>query len=518
MTSFNTLNGVPATGNRFLLRQVLRDEWKYQGLVVSDYEAVTEMIRHGYARDARDAARKAANAGIEMEMVSTAYFDNLKPLVEAGDVPIAEIDDAVRNILRLKFRLGLFDQTIPAPAEYTPDAAALELAERTAIESAVLLKNQRGLLPLDASRTFAIVGPLADSPADQMGTWSMDGRPESMQTPLAAFRKLAGAGRVHYAPGLRNSRDLSRDGFPAAVAAARTADVVVLFLGEEAILSGEARSRAFLNLPGAQAELVDALSAVGKPLVVVIMAGRPLTFHEVAAKSGAVLYAWHPGSMGGPALAKLLLGRADPSAKLPITFPRTVGQIPIYYSHLNTGRPASEKELGVPMGNPADPAGYTSKYIDVDFTPEYPFGFGLSYTDLQYSDLRLSSPVISGRSIDHGLRRNRQPRRAYRHRNRPALYPGPGRECRPARPQTYRLPKSDPEAGRNQDRHLYALREGSGDLQRTHATRRRARTLPGLDRAGFRQRRERRIRIALIAPPSPCASTEDPVSSPVEVL
>jgi beta-glucosidase len=229
-----------------------------------------------------------------------------------------------------------------------------------------------------------------------MGTWSMDGRPESMQTPLAAFRKLAGAGRVHYAPGLRNSRDLSRDGFPAAVAAARTADVVVLFLGEEAILSGEARSRAFLNLPGAQAELVDALSAVGKPLVVVIMAGRPLTFHEVAAKSGAVLYAWHPGSMGGPALAKLLLGRADPSAKLPITFPRTVGQIPIYYSHLNTGRPASEKELGVPMGNPADPAGYTSKYIDVDFTPEYPFGFGLSYTDLQYSDLRLSSPVISG--------------------------------------------------------------------------------------------------------------------------
>ncbi len=396
MTSFNTLNGVPATGNRFLLRQVLRDEWKYKGLVVSDYEAVTEMIRHGYARDARDAARKAANAGIDMEMVSTAYFDNLKPLVEAGNVTMTEIDDAVRSILRLKFRLGLFDQAIPAPAEYTPDAAALELAERTAIESAVLLKNQRGLLPLDETRTLAIVGPLADSPADQIGTWSMDGRPESMQTPLAAFRKLAGAARIRYAPGLRNSRDQSRDGFPAAVAAARAADVVVLFLGEEAILSGEARSRAFLNLPGAQAELVDALSAVGKPIVVVIMAGRPLTFHEVAAKAGAVLYAWHPGTMGGPALAKLLLGRADPSARLPITFPRTVGQIPIYYSHLNTGRPASEKELGVPMGNPADPAGYTSKYIDVDFTPEYPFGFGLSYTDLQYSDLRLSSPVISG--------------------------------------------------------------------------------------------------------------------------
>jgi beta-glucosidase len=397
MTAFNTLNGVPATGNRFLLRDILRSEWKYDGMVVSDYNAITEMIPHAFARGPREAARKAADAGVDMEMVSTAYSENLKSLVDSGEVNIAEIDGAVRNILRLKFRLGLFDKPIPTPANAVPTPSSLELAERAATESAVLLKNDRKLLPLNASmRTVAIVGPLADSPVDQMGTWTMDGRPEDVQTPLAAFRKLLGNERVRYAAGLRNSRDLGREGFAAAVAAARDADVVLLFLGEEQILSGEARSRAFLNLPGAQEALVDALYSAGKPLVVVIMAGRPLTFHDVAAKAGAVLYAWHPGSMGGPAIAKLLLGHVAPSGRLPITFPRTVGQVPIYYAHLNTGRPASESELGVPMGNPQQPAGYTSKYIDVDFTPEYPFGFGLSYTTFEYSNLRVSSPVLNG--------------------------------------------------------------------------------------------------------------------------
>jgi beta-glucosidase len=396
MTSFNTLNGVPATGNRFLLREILRSEWKYDGMVVSDYEAVMEMIRHGYARDAREAARKAAIAGVDMEMVSTAYFDHLRSLAKSGEVSIAEIDGAVRNILRLKFRLGLFDKSIPAAREVVPNAQSLALAAQTAAESAVLLKNERDILPLAQSRTVAVIGPLADSPVDQMGTWSMDGRAADVRTPLMAFRELLGSERVLYAAGLRNSRDLGRDGFAAAVAAARAADVVLVFLGEEQILSGEARSRAFLNLPGAQEALVDTLSATGKPLVTVIMAGRPLTFHDVAAKSAAVLYAWHPGSMGGPAIANLLLGRTVPSGRLPVTFPRTVGQVPIYYAHLSTGRPASESELGVPMGNPEKPAGYTSKYIDVDFTPEYPFGFGLTYTTWEYSDLHLSSPVLQG--------------------------------------------------------------------------------------------------------------------------
>jgi beta-glucosidase len=392
MTSFNTLNGVPATGNRFLLQDILRGEWKYNGLVVSDYESVREMIPHGYAADARDAARKASTAGVDMEMVSTTYFDHLKDLVQSGAVSMGVVDAAVRNILRLKFRLGLFDRPIPAPKEIDPGPASLAVAERAAIGSAVLLKNEGGALPLSKSmRTVAVIGPLADSRADQVGTWSMDARLDAVETPLAALRKALGPERVLYAPGLRNSRDRDHAGFAAAVDAARQADVVLLFLGEEAILSGEARSRAFLDLPGAQDALVSAIHEAGKPIILIVMAGRPLTFHDAAAQSAAVLYAFHPGAMGGPALAKLLLGEAAPSGRLPISFPRTVGQVPIYYAHLSTGRPASTKELGIPLGNPENPSGYTSKYIDVDFTPEYPFGYGLTYTRFEYSNLRLSS-------------------------------------------------------------------------------------------------------------------------------
>jgi beta-glucosidase len=395
MTAFNTLNGIPATGNSFLLHDILRAEWGYDGVVVSDYEAITEMIRHGYAASASDAAKEAVLAGVDMEMVSTSYHDHLKALVQNGAVPMKAIDESVRNILRLKFRLGLFEERdrMPAEAKVTPES--LELAERLATESVVLLKNEGNLLPLGNSvHTVAVIGPLADSRSDQMGTWVMDGRPEDVQTPLAALRQMLGGNRLVFAPGLKNSRDTSRDGFAEALAAARRADVVLLFLGEEQILSGEARSRAFLNLPGAQDALADTLTAAGKPMVAIIMAGRPLTFHEPATKMGAVLYAWHPGTMGGPALAKLLLGRATPSGKLAVTFPRTVGQVPIYYAHLNTGRPAAENELGIPLGNPVEPKGYTSKYIDVDFTPEYPFGYGLSYTTFEYSNLRLSSPEI----------------------------------------------------------------------------------------------------------------------------
>jgi beta-glucosidase len=325
-------------------------------------------------------------------MVSTTYFDHLKSLVESGAVRIDLVDSAVRNILRLKFRLGLFDRPIPAPKEIDPGPTSLAAAERAAIESAVLLKNERGALPLGASaRRVAVIGPLADSRADQVGTWSMDARLDAVETPLASLRKALGPGRVLYAPGLRNSRDRERSGFAAAVDAARQADVALLFVGEEAILSGEARSRAFLDLPGAQDALVGAIHDTGKPVILIVMAGRPLTFHDAAAKSAAVLYAWHPGAMGGPAIAKLLFGEAAPSGRLPMSFPRTVGQVPIYYAHLSTGRPPSGKELGIPLGNPENPSGYTSKYIDVDFTPEYPFGYGLTYTRFEYSNLRLSA-------------------------------------------------------------------------------------------------------------------------------
>jgi beta-glucosidase len=394
MTAFNTVNGVPATGNQMLLRQILRGEWKFNGVVVTDYEAIAEMVPHGYVASARDAAREALRAGVDMEMVSTAYHDHLKSLVAEGDVPMKWIDEATRNIFRLKFRLGLFDEPVAPPGQARVTADSLALAQRLATESAVLLKNEGGILPLAESvRSVAVIGPLADSPTDQMGTWVMDARPEEVQTPLAALRRMLGDARVLYAPGVKNSRDLSRDGFEAALDQVRKAEVVLLFLGEEQILSGEARSRAFLNLPGAQEDLVNEIAKLKKPSIAVILAGRPLTFHQTAAQVSAVLWTWHPGTMGGPAIADLLFGRAVPSGKLTVTFPRTVGQVPIYYAHLNTGRPATADELGVPMGNPLEPKGYTSKYIDVDFTPEYPFGYGLSYTEFEYSNLRLSAPT-----------------------------------------------------------------------------------------------------------------------------
>jgi beta-glucosidase len=399
MTAFNSLNGVPATGNRFTVHQILRDEWKFDGVVVSDYQSVTEMIQHGYAADPREAALKAVQGGVDMEMVSTSYFDNLKSLVQSGKIGVKNIDDSVRNILRLKFRLGLFDdETLTAgvrEGDAKPTTAALDAAKRLASESIVLLKNNGNVLPIAKSvARIAVIGPLADSPVDQMGSWAMDGHSEDVETPLAVLRRTLGSERVIYARGLQNSRDTSHDGFRAAVDAARAANVVVLFLGEEQILSGEARSRAFLNLPGAQDALVDQIAAVGKPMVAVILAGRPLTFHDVASKVNSILYAWHPGTMGGPAIASLLLGESAPSGKLTITFPRTVGQVPIYYAHLNTGRPPAPEQRGIPMGDPGNPVGYTSKYLDVDVTPEYPFGFGLSYTTFEYSNLLLSVSQI----------------------------------------------------------------------------------------------------------------------------
>ncbi len=382
MSAFNNINGVPASGNEFTLRQVLRDEWKFDGFVVSDYTAVHELIAHGYAADAKDAAFKAIRAGVNMEMVSTDYWDNGKALVDAKQLDVKTIDEAVREILRIKFRLGLFDgrtQPVPSGAQ-APSAEALAAANKLAAESLVLLKND-GALPMAKSvGKVAIVGFLADSPRDQSGTWA-NGSAGTV-TPLAAFRQALGESRVLYARGLRNGSDTSRDGFAAAVEAARAADVVLLFLGEEASLSGEASSRAFLNLPGLQEDLAAEVAKAGKPCVAVILAGRPTTFHDVADKMKAVLYAWHPGAMGGPAIASAILGDAVPSGKLTITFPRTVGQVPIYYNHLNTGRPPAAQEK------------FTSKYLDVSFTPEYPFGYGLSYSKFEYSATKASAPQV----------------------------------------------------------------------------------------------------------------------------
>jgi len=394
MSSFNTINGVPATGNAFILRRILRDEWGFNGFVVSDWGSVTEMIPHGYAAGEADAALKAITAGVDMEMVSTSYLKHGKALVDARKLDIKLIDEAVRNILRVKFRLGLFDRQLPSKTGEPPITdEGLAVAKRAATESAVLLKND-GVLPLAKNISkLAVIGPLADSPADQMGCWVFDGKNEDVRTPLAALRAMLGSERVAYAPGLKKARDTGHEGFAAALEAARGADAVVLFVGEDAGLSGEAHSRAFLNIPGAQEDLVAEIAKTGKPVVTVIMAGRPLTFEKVAGESGAVLYAWHPGTMGGPAIADLLFGNAVPSGKLSITFPRTVGQVPIYYNHMNTGRPPAPGR-DIPTGTPLDPQGFTSNYLDVNFTPAYPFGFGLSYTTFDYSNLRLSSDVM----------------------------------------------------------------------------------------------------------------------------
>jgi beta-glucosidase len=402
MTSFNEINGVPSSGSKFLLRKVLRDEWGFKGFVVSDWAATAEMVNHGFCRDLKDVAVKSIDAGVDMEMVSTAYADHLEALVNDGAVRKELVDDAVRNILRIKFKLGLFDSRRPftAKAADKPVPEALQLAKTAATKSIVLLKNDNKILPLSRSiRSVAVIGPLADEPYEVLGTWNRDGQIEDTVTPLAAIRNFLGSsGAVHYAQGLPYTRSGDTSGFAAAVDAARKADAVLMFVGEEAILSGEAHSRAYLDLPGAQTQLVESIARTGKPLVLVVMAGRPLTIGDVFEKAQAVLYAWHPGTMCGPALADLLFGVESPSAKLTITFPKTEGQIPVYYAHKNTGRPPTRTRLvmidDIPPRARQGSLGDAARYLDIGYLPLYPFGYGLSYTEFKYANLRLSSQRV----------------------------------------------------------------------------------------------------------------------------
>ncbi|HEY65236.1 MAG TPA: beta-glucosidase BglX [Caldilineae bacterium] len=398
MSAFNEINGIPATGNAFTLRQILKGEWSFDGFVVSDWQSVIEMVVHGFCADEKDAARVAVTAGVDMEMVSQSYRQHLAALVAEGKVPLELIDEAVRRILRIKMRLGLFENPYVDPARQSVLLAPehLEVARQLARESVVLLKNEEGVLPLSGDvRAIAVIGPLADAPADQLGCWVFDGRPEDTITPLRALReRLKGKADVLFAPGLESPRSDSRKGFDEALEAARKADVVLLFVGEDAILSGEAHCRAFLDLPGAQEALIEAVAAEGKPTIAVVMTGRPLTLSRVVDKVHALLIAWHPGTMGGPAIADLLFGDESPSGKLPVTFPRAVGQIPIYYAHKNTGRPPQQIDREIPLGTPLDPIGFFSSYLDVEPTPLFPFGYGLSYTRFQYENLRLSRERI----------------------------------------------------------------------------------------------------------------------------
>ncbi len=402
MASFNDLNGVPATGNQPLLKGILRNEWKYDGMLVSDWNGVVEMTTHGFARDSSDAAAKAANAGVDMEMASNTYEKNMKALIASGKVSIAQLNTLVRDVLRLKFRLGLFDEpyTEQADGKVILTAANLAAAKKAAIESAVLLKNENVTLPFAKTvKKIAVIGPLADAPHDQLGTWTFDGDSKDTQTPLTALQNMYGKDNIFYAPGLAYSRDRSTGGFSKAVKATHDADVIVFFGGEESILSGEAHSRADLGLPGAQDSLISALQQEGKPIVLVIMAGRPITLGNVLNKVDAVLMAWHPGTMGGPAIADMLAGISAPEGHLPVTWPKTGAQEPLYYNHTNTGRPANKQNYvaidSIPVGAWQSSLGNTSHYLDAGYLPQYPFGYGLSYTMFDYYHLVQDKTVLN---------------------------------------------------------------------------------------------------------------------------
>lgn len=403
MTSFNDINGMPATANQGLLRGVLRDRWGFDGVVVSDWDAIAELIPHGVAAGKGDAALMAARAGVDIDMEGHCYSAELARLVEGGRLDESVIDSLAANVLRLKFRLGLFDspyvdEGIPSPS-YRPEH--LTLATKVAEESCVMLKND-GVLPLGAGvRKVAVVGPMANAPHDQCGTWSLDLQKEHTVTPLNALKRMYGEDNVAYAPGVDYSRSKSTVGFADAVHVASVADVVLCFVGEEAVLSGEAHSLADLNLKGAQTALVEALAATGKPLVLVVMAGRPLTVGREIGLSNATLYSFHPGTMGGEALANLISGRANPSGKLPVTMARLTGQYPLYHSAKNSGRPPMEiVDLNsIPLEAVQSSTGCTSYWLDAGKTPLYPFGYGLSYTDFSISAPRLSAAEIGADGV-----------------------------------------------------------------------------------------------------------------------
>ncbi len=404
MASFSDLNGVPASGNEFLMKQILREEWGFEGFVVSDWGSIPELIVHGFSANERDAAQAAAEAGVDMEMASDLYSRHLPELVHAGEISEELIDAMVGNVLRVKLALGLFERayTDPRgfPALLNPDH--LRLAKEVAARSCVLLKNDNHVLPLSKEnlQSIAVIGPLADDGYEQLGTWVFDGESRHAHTCLQAIHSLVGDdAQVRWAPAMKTSRCRRNEGFQEAVEAVEQSDVALLFLGEESILSGEAHCRADIDLPGDQEQLIELLASTGKPIVLVVLAGRPLTLQNIVDKVSAILYAWHPGTMGGPAIADLLFGVQSPSGKLPVTFPRMVGQIPIYYSKKNTGRPPSHDSIShiddIDGKAPQTSLGMSAFHLDAGFTPLFPFGYGLSYTRFEYRDMEVSRSRVA---------------------------------------------------------------------------------------------------------------------------
>jgi len=394
MNSFNDLNGTPATGNSYLQRDILKGAWKFKGFVVSDWGSIGEMINHGYAKDNYEAAEEAIKAGSDMDMESRSYINNLAKLVADKKVPVTLIDDAVRRILRKKFELGLFDDPykfINPEREKTAlnRPENLEAARDMARKSMVLLKNDNNLLPLSKNlKTIALIGPLVKAEKELKGFWSLDvDQNKGIVSLMEGMKNHAPDTKFVYAQGC-SITGTSHDGFNEAIEAAKKADVVVMAMGEAPDMTGEAKSRSNIHIPGEQEELIKAIKATGKPVVVLLMAGRPMVFNWTADNVPSIVYAWWLGTQGGNAMADVLYGDYNPSAKLPITFPRSEGQIPIYYNHYNTGRPAkSDTDLF-----------YVSAYNDLRNSPQYAFGHGLSYTTFEYQNMELGKfkPSVKG--------------------------------------------------------------------------------------------------------------------------
>jgi beta-glucosidase len=401
MSAFNDLDGIPGVANHHTLTDILRREWQFQGFVVSDWGAVHELLAHGTAADDRQAAFEALRAGVDMDMVDGAYH-NIPELVKSGKLPMSVVDESVRRVLRVKFKAGLFDHPYTDPAREATDILtpeSLETARKLAQESMVLLENKGDLLPLKKNETVAVIGPLADDKASQLGPWAGDGQAKDAVTPLEGivakigkehvvyakgvdippFEHAVGAGVVAPAPSTATGVAGQESGRPAniddAVQAASKADVAVVFVGELAGMTGEASSRATLDLPGDQTKLIDALLTAGKPVILVLQSGRPLDISWAPARVAAIMQTWFLGVQAGNAIADVLFGDVSPSGRLAVSWPRSVGQIPVYYNHNNTGRPTS-------------PDRWHSGYLDMSREPLYPFGYGLTYTKFTYSNLK----------------------------------------------------------------------------------------------------------------------------------
>ncbi|TDL31748.1 beta-glucosidase [Jeotgalibacillus sp. S-D1] len=394
MTAFNTVDGIPATGNKELMRDLLREEWGFDGVLISDWGAVKELIPHGVAENEKEAALKALTAGVDIEMMTECYVQHLESLVAEGLLKIELIDEAVLRILALKEKLGLFENPfrgadIELEKEIVGHADHRQAAKELAAKSTVLLKNNKQTLPLDKQAKVALIGPFAES-NDLLGPWSALGAREEAVTLRQAFEQIRPVNTFTVAEG-SSIDQVSKEQIAQALAAAADADVVVMALGESSNMSGEACSRTNIQLPAPQIELLQAVAALKKPVVTILFNGRPLDITNVVSHSDAVLEAWFPGSEGGNALVDLLFGEINPSGKLSMSFPSNVGQVPVYYNHFNTGRP---------KGAPDAQVHYVSQYLDAPNKPLFPFGFGLSYTHFNYEELKLSSVELSpGSSI-----------------------------------------------------------------------------------------------------------------------